>query len=95
MIYDLKLGFSVQSLGFKPCLHVTRHAEDPFSFGRELIRRAAIESNENLVSIAKSFSGFQNLLLFSSSIASRGGSRSNRVCGEVLCAACRYTGIFP
>jgi len=58
MIYDLKLGFSVQSLGFKPCLHVTRHAEDPFSFGRALTRRAAIEPNENLMSIAKSFSGF-------------------------------------
>jgi hypothetical protein len=74
---------------------VTRHAEDPFLIGRELISQGCDWPSKNLVSIpVKQPKLFQVLLSFPSSIASRGVSRSNRVCEEVLRATRHHTGRF-
>ena len=79
----------------KPRLRVTCNAEDPFLIGRELISQGCDWPNENLVSIpVKQPKLFQVLLSFPSSIASRGVSRSNRVCEEVLRATRHHTGLF-
>ena len=82
----------VRSPPCKPRLRVTRHAEDPFLIGRELISQGCDWPNENLVSIpVKQPKKIQVLLSFPSSIASRGISRSNRVCEEVLWSFARHT----
>ena len=64
----------------KPRLRVTRHAEDPFLIGRELISQGCDWPNENLVSIpAKQPKLFQVLLSFPWSTRARGLFRSARV----------------
>jgi len=73
-------GYAVQIWGLKPRLRVTRHAEDPFLIGRELISQGCDWPNQNFVSIpVKQPKLCQVLLSFPWSTRARGLFRSARV----------------